>query len=122
MEVDKGASMRAKMYTASLCAAMAAMAIMAGSGDADAAPKAKQVESAPPQVAGGTRPRARITVEKRSFLDAGKEVLPGERKFTDYALPPGPSFGVQNNNDPKERQPFSTPSDLGGEPTRFPLY
>ena len=35
------------------------------------------------------RPRARITVEPRSFLDAGTEVLPGERKFTDYALPAG---------------------------------
>src|SRR4029077_1223430 len=31
-------------------------------------------------------PRARITVEPRSFLDAGTEVLPGERKFTDYAF------------------------------------
>ena len=34
------------------------------------------------------RPRARITVAPRSFLDAGTEVLPGERKFTDYAFPP----------------------------------
>ena len=25
----------------------------------------------------------------RSFLDAGTEVLPGERKFLDYAFPPG---------------------------------
>jgi hypothetical protein len=24
----------------------------------------------------------------RSFLDAGTEVLPGERKFLDYAFPP----------------------------------
>jgi hypothetical protein len=35
-------------------------------------------------------PRARIVVEPRSFLDAGTEVLPGERKFTDYAFPAGP--------------------------------
>jgi hypothetical protein len=35
-------------------------------------------------------PRARIVVELRSFLDAGTEVLPGERKFTDYAFPAGP--------------------------------
>src|SRR5262249_48779736 len=35
------------------------------------------------------RPRARITVEPRSFLDAGTEVLPGERKFTEYAFPAG---------------------------------
>jgi hypothetical protein len=36
------------------------------------------------------RPRARVTVAPRSFLDAGTEVLPGERKFTDYAFPVGP--------------------------------
>jgi hypothetical protein len=35
------------------------------------------------------RTRARVTVQKRSFLDAGTEVLPGQRKFTDYAFPPG---------------------------------
>jgi hypothetical protein len=34
------------------------------------------------------RPRSRVIVVPRSFLDAGTEVLPGERKFLDYALPP----------------------------------
>ena len=33
--------------------------------------------------------RAHVTVEKRSFLDAGVEVKPGQRKFNDYAFPPG---------------------------------
>jgi hypothetical protein len=64
----------------------------------------------------------RIYVSKRSWLDGGTEVLPGERKFTDYAYPPGQSFGIQNRNRPLERQPLNPPSDLGGEPTRFPLY
>ena len=64
----------------------------------------------------------RIYVSKRSWLDGGTEVLPGDRKFTDYAFPPGPSFGVTNNNHPTERQPLDPASDLGGEPTRFPLY
>src|ERR1700742_2186468 len=64
----------------------------------------------------------RIYVSKRSWLDGGTEVLPGDRKFTDYAFPPGPSFGVTNNNHPTERQPLAPASDLGGEPTRFPLY
>jgi hypothetical protein len=36
-----------------------------------------------------TRAPAHVTVEKRSFLDAGTEVKPGQRKFTDYAFPPG---------------------------------
>jgi hypothetical protein len=35
------------------------------------------------------RRAAHVTVEKRSFLDAGTEVKPGQRKFTDYAFPPG---------------------------------
>jgi hypothetical protein len=34
-------------------------------------------------------PKTRVIVEKRSFLDAGTEVLPGQRKFLDYAYPPG---------------------------------
>ena len=33
-------------------------------------------------------PRARITVTRRSYLDAGTHVIPGDRKFTDYAIPP----------------------------------
>ena len=32
--------------------------------------------------------RSRIVVERRSFLDAGTEVRPGDRKFLDYAFPP----------------------------------
>lgn len=33
-------------------------------------------------------PRARITVQRRTFLDAGTHVIPGDRKFLDYAVPP----------------------------------
>jgi hypothetical protein len=35
------------------------------------------------------RASTRIIVRRRSYLDPGTEVLPGERKFTDYAIPPG---------------------------------
>jgi hypothetical protein len=66
--------------------------------------------------------RTRIYVSKRSWLDGGTEVLPGDRKFTDYAYPPGSSFATQNNNRPLDRQPLNPASDLGGYPTRFPLY
>ena len=34
------------------------------------------------------RARTRITVKPRSYLDGGTEVLPGERKFMDYAQAP----------------------------------
>ena len=54
--------------------------------------------TAPVRVASIKRPRSQIVVEPRSFLDAGTEVLPGERKFLDYALPPThtPMDVVQN--------------------------
>ena len=70
-------------------------------------------------------PNTRVYVTTRSWLDAGTEVLPGDRKFQDYAFPPElgyPSFGRENLNRPIDRQPLSPPSDLGGYPQRFPLY
>ncbi len=69
-------------------------------------------------------PRTRVYVTTRSWLDAGTEVLPGDRKFQDYAFPSEygyPSFGRENNNRPIDRQPLNPPSDLGGYPMRFPI-
>jgi hypothetical protein len=67
-------------------------------------------------------PHTRIYVSRRSWLDGGTEVLPGERKFTDYAFPQAQSFARENLNRPIDRQPLNPPSDLGGYPTGFPLY
>ena len=70
-------------------------------------------------------PRTRVYVTTRSWLDAGTEVLPGDRKFQDYAFPSPygyPTFARENNNRPIDRQPLNPPSDLGGQPTQFPLY
>ena len=70
-------------------------------------------------------PRTRVFVTTRSWLDAGTEVLPGDRKFQDYAFPSPygyPTFARENNNRPIDRQPLNPPSDLGGQPTQFPLY
>jgi hypothetical protein len=78
-----------------------------------------------PNVSYQQGPRTRIYVTKRSWLDAGTEVLPGDRKFTDYAFPPEigyPSFARENKNRPIDRQPLNPPSDLGGYPREFPLY
>jgi len=69
--------------------------------------------------------RTRVYVTTRSWLDAGTEVLPGDRKFTDYAFPSPygyPTFARENKNRPIDRQPLNPPSDLGGQPTQFPLY
>lgn len=84
--------------------------------------RGRPVYSGSPNVVYQQGPHTRIYVTKRSWLDGGTEVLPGDRHFTDYAIPPGTSFATQNNNRPLERQPLNPPSDLGGEPTRFPLY
>ncbi len=70
-------------------------------------------------------PHTRIYVTKRSWLDAGVEVMPGDRKFTDYAYPPDvgyPTFARENKNRPIDRQPMNPPSDMGGYPQGFPLY
>jgi hypothetical protein len=41
-----------------------------------------------PNVSYRSGPHTRIHVTKRLWLDAGTEILPGDRKFTDYAFPP----------------------------------
>src|SRR5664279_2713500 len=66
-------------------------------------------------------PRTRVYITKRSFLDGGTEVLPGDRKFSDYAFPPGPSFARSINNRSLDRQPMNPPSDMGGYPASIPL-
>ena len=70
-------------------------------------------------------PHTRVYVTTRSWLDAGVEVLPGDRKFTDYAFPPElgyPSFARENRNRPIDRGPMNPPSDMGGYPQTLPLY
>ena len=69
-------------------------------------------------------PHTRVYITKRSWLDAGTEVLPGERKFTDYAFPPEigyPSFARENRQRPIDRQPLNPPSDMGGYPLTLPI-
>ena len=64
------------------------------------------------------RRRTRILLQKRSYLDAGTEVKPGERKFTDYALPPGYS-AIDTAMGPGHgyaRQPLNGPFDVPYNP------
>jgi hypothetical protein len=66
----------------------------------------------------------RVYITTRSWLDAGTEVLPGDRKFQDYAFPSPygyPTFARENLNRPIDRQPLNPPSDMGGYPQRIPL-
>jgi hypothetical protein len=66
------------------------------------------------------RTRTRIIVQKRSYLDGGTEVLPGQRGYSNYHTQPfwtptdilGPGRGY-------DRQPLNSRWELGGT-TRIP--
>ena len=113
---------------AKLLAAIAVVAVGLGATQADAAKRKYDERGRPyygrsgPNTSYMSGPRTRVYVTKRSWLDAGVEVLPGDRKFTDYAYPPGYSFARENGNRPTDRQPLNSQWDLGGYPERFPLY
>jgi hypothetical protein len=63
-------------------------------------------------------PRTRIYVSKRSWLDLGTEVQPGDRKYTDYAIPPGYTQTTidQLTGRPWTRSPLVDRWDLPGAP------
>jgi uncharacterized iron-regulated membrane protein len=62
----------------------------------------QQSVTAPVRAARPERPRTRVVVVPRSFLDAGTDVQPGqERKFLDYAYPP-------------LHQPYNVVTNIGG--------
>jgi hypothetical protein len=113
-----------------LLAAAALVAVGAASANAQSKPRYDKDGRPYYGAAGPNRsyqqgPHTRVYVTTRSWLDAGTEVLPGDRKFQDYAFPPAigyPSFGRENLNRPIDRQPLSPPADLGGYPQRIPLY
>jgi hypothetical protein len=69
----------------------------------------------------GQRPRTRVIVQRRSFLDGGTEVLPGDRKYTDYVYPPGYSpTSVIDNTGMGHRHPLPGPYDLPGNNNPYP--
>ncbi len=120
------ATKQAATRFAVVLAAVAAIGLVAAPADAAQRkyPTRDQAAYGPggPNSSYQSGPRTRVYVTKRSWLDAGVEVLPGDRKFTDYAYPPGYSFARENKNWPLDRQPLNPPSDMGGYPERFPLY
>jgi len=117
------------MRTNVLAAVLATAAVAAlgfGAGDANAAPKKKQTVVARDgqgvNYSYRSGPRTRVFISRRSWLDGGTEVLPGDRKFTDYALAPGYHYGRTIDRLNMGRNPLSDNYDLGGYPTAFPLY
>jgi hypothetical protein len=85
--------MTLKICAAIFCAAALALSSAAVT-PADAQTQKKSATKkaakryAPVPISMAPPPRTRITVQRRTFLDAGTHVIPGDRKFTDYALPP----------------------------------
>jgi len=63
------------------------------------------------------RARTRITVRPRSYLDGGTQVVPGERKFSDYAFPPtymnGSAYAAWDPTG-NHRSPLPMPFQLPG--------
>jgi hypothetical protein len=112
MSTKSGVPMRLKLCCAAGLAALFT-ALAALSPPADAATKKKRVTAPRDEVVVVNRPRTRIRVQQRSFLDPGTEVLPGERKFTDYAFPPGYSpMGTIENTAAYRRSPLPGAFDL----------
>jgi hypothetical protein len=134
MRSDQETAMKLKFNSATELAALLAAAAIISIGidttQSHAAPKTKHDDRSSiyyygpngPNISYQSGPHTRIYVTRRSWLDAGTEVLPGDRKFTDYAFPPGYSFGQGNMNRPLDRQPLNPSSDMGGFPRLIPLY
>jgi hypothetical protein len=82
--------MNMKICAALFCAAAFALSAVAVT-PADAQGQKKRVAAkkyGPVPISMAPPPRARITVTRRTYLDAGTHVIPGDRKFLDYAVPP----------------------------------
>ena len=98
------------------CVAVAALAVTLAATPADAAKRKRVVvDNQRVVVAPATRPRTRIVVRERSFLDAGTEVLPGERKYNIMDIQP--NYSALRNADVFggfRRQPLPDVMDLPG--------
>ena len=110
------------MKWAMLVAAFAVAFTTMGSGMAFSQSEPSAV-STKKRVYSKNRAPSRIVVVPRSFLDAGTEVLPGERKFTDYAYPPlHQPLDVVTNTGGRvgwHRSPLPGPFDLPGNRNPF---
>jgi hypothetical protein len=110
-------------------AAMAAIVLAVAAVPAEAAPKRQQQKEyfdartmRPEQRVDPRRVRrspTRITVTRRSYLDAGTEVYPGSMSYTDYVFPPNYIGPAQYILGPGRRDGEPTP---GTDPFWNPAY
>lgn len=113
-----------------LFATAAVAAISLGAPEASAQPRKHNVPESqtydgpprkPVNYSYKSGPRTRVYISRRSWLDAGTEVVPGERKFLDYAFPPGYNYGMMIDPRYTSRRPLGE-GGYTGYPTQFPLY
>lgn len=108
--------MKVKFAIAAVTAAAVVAAGLAAT-PAEAAKRKPAVSRAGVNVSYRAGPRTKIYVTRRSWLDAGTEVVPGERKFTDYAFPLSPSLADSNDfRGGFRRQVLPDPWDLPNYP------
>ena len=124
LKISSAMGLRTSVLATALVLTVAASGL--GTTDAMAAPKKKHVaavtDNRGPNYSYQSGPRTRVFISRRSWLDGGTEVLPGERKFTDYAYAPGYHYGRTIDRLNQGRNPLSDNFDIGGSPTQFPLY
>jgi hypothetical protein len=110
---------------AALCLGLVAFTFAAAPADAQTKRRAVVSDAAGTrytEVDESGRARTKVIVQRRSFLDAGTEVRPGERKFTDYVYPPGysPTSAVDNTMGFRTRFPLPGYWDLPGPNNPYP--
>lgn len=84
--------------SAALAVALAAAPAQAGPAKRDGYKAGELSSQSRSNARTAQRSRSRITVHRRSYLDAGTEVFPGSMSYTDYAFPPG--YQAYSNFDP----------------------
>ncbi len=60
-----------------------------------------------------TRPRARITVRQRSYLDPGPQVPPNSQHYNDYVFLNRRPMDILGPGQTLDRQPLNAPWELG---------
>lgn len=105
-----------------LVAAIAIVASLASSAEAMTKRKAAGQQIGPTQrtvyryTDDNGRRRTKIIVQRRSYLDAGTWVLPGQRKYSDYATQPfsSPTDVLGPGRGANERNPIGARWEFGG--------
>lgn len=100
-----------------VAAALLTVSLSTGPADAQQPQRKRAVTSTnSPDISYQSGPRTRIFVSRRNWLDLGTEVRPGDRKYTDYAIPPNYDNIDQLTGRSFRRQPFLDPWDLPNFP------